>query len=133
MGSSLSPIVSNIFMEQFEKMVLDSVQYKPSLWFWYVDGIFVVWTHGPGRLQNFYNHLNRLRSSLQFTMEIELDSVIPFLDVLIIRKRTALAAKIYRKPTQTSRYLNSISNHPPHVKMGIIQSLHNRVSTICQE
>jgi hypothetical protein len=33
MGSSLSLIVSNIFMEHFEKLALDSAQYKPSLWF----------------------------------------------------------------------------------------------------
>jgi hypothetical protein len=32
MGSSLSPIVSNIFMEHFEKLALDSAQHKTSLW-----------------------------------------------------------------------------------------------------
>jgi hypothetical protein len=32
MGSCLSPIVSNIFMEHFEKLALDSAQHKPSLW-----------------------------------------------------------------------------------------------------
>jgi hypothetical protein len=31
MGSSLSPVVSNIFMEHFEKFALDSAQHKPSL------------------------------------------------------------------------------------------------------
>jgi hypothetical protein len=31
-GSSLSPIVSNIYMEHFEKLVHDSAQHKPSLW-----------------------------------------------------------------------------------------------------
>jgi hypothetical protein len=34
MGSSLSPIISNIFMEHFEKLGLDSAQQKPSLWLW---------------------------------------------------------------------------------------------------
>jgi hypothetical protein len=32
MGSSLSPIFRNIYMEHFEKLVLDAVQHKPSLW-----------------------------------------------------------------------------------------------------
>jgi hypothetical protein len=49
MGSSLSPIVSNIFMEHFKNLVLDSVQHKPSLWLQYIDAIFVVCPHGPGR------------------------------------------------------------------------------------
>jgi hypothetical protein len=43
MGSSLSPIVSNIFMENFEKLALDTARYKPSLWLRYVDDAFVVW------------------------------------------------------------------------------------------
>jgi hypothetical protein len=30
MGSCLLPIISNIFMEHFEKLALDLVQYKPS-------------------------------------------------------------------------------------------------------
>jgi hypothetical protein len=82
MGSSLSPIVSNIFTKHFEELALDSAQYKPSLWFRYVDDTFVVWPHGSEQIQNFLNHLNSLRPSIQFTVEIESDSVIPFLDVL---------------------------------------------------
>jgi hypothetical protein len=38
MGNSLSPIVSNIFMEHFEKLALDSAPYKPSLLLRYGDG-----------------------------------------------------------------------------------------------
>jgi hypothetical protein len=64
-------------------------------------------------------------------MKIEPDSAIPFLDVLVIRK--ALATKVHRKPTHTGRYLNFRSNHPPHVKRGLLQSLHNRAPTISQE
>jgi hypothetical protein len=71
MGSSLSHIISNIFMEHFEKLVLDSAQYKPSLWLWYVDDTSVIWPHGSEQLQNLFNHLNSLRPSFQFTMEIE--------------------------------------------------------------
>jgi hypothetical protein len=45
--SSLSPIVSNIFMEHLEKLALDLAQHKPSVWLRYVDDTFVVWPHGP--------------------------------------------------------------------------------------
>jgi hypothetical protein len=62
---------------------------------------FVVWPHGPEQLQNFLNHLHNLRPAIQFTMEIESDGVIPFLDVLVIQKETSLATKAYGKPTHT--------------------------------
>jgi hypothetical protein len=101
MGSSLSPIVSNIYMEHFEKLALDSAQDKPLLWLRYVDDTFVIWPHGVDGLQNFLTHLNNLRSSIQFTMEIESEGAIRFLDVLVIRKGTALTTKVYKKPTHT--------------------------------
>jgi hypothetical protein len=55
------------------------------------------------------------------------------LDVLVIRKETTLATKVYRKPTHTGRYLSFNSDHLLHVKRGLIQSVHKRASTICQE
>jgi hypothetical protein len=69
----------------------------------------------------------------QFTTEITLDSVIPFLDDSIIRNETITAIKIYRKPTHTGRYLNFNFNHPPHVKRGLIQSFHKRAFIIREE
>ncbi|XP_023713370.1 uncharacterized protein LOC111867609 [Cryptotermes secundus] len=133
MGSSLSRIVSNIFIENFEKSSLQSAQHKPSLWLRYIDDTFVVWPHGPEWLQDFLSHLNSLRPSIQFTMEIESESAIAFLDVVALRREATVATKVYRKPTHTYRYLNFNSNHPPLAKMGLIQSLHNRASTACQE
>jgi hypothetical protein len=120
-------------MDPFEKLVLDSAQHRRSRWLRCVDDTFVVWPHGSQRLQNFPSHLNSLRPSIQFTLEIESDSAIAFLDVVVIREETILATNVYRKPTHTGRYLNFNSNRPPHVKRCQIQSLHNRASTICQE
>jgi hypothetical protein len=84
-------------MEHFETLVLDSAQPKPTLWFRYVDDTFVIWPHGADGLQYFLTHLNNLRSSIQFTMEIESEGAISFLDILVIRKGTALTTKVYKK------------------------------------
>jgi hypothetical protein len=59
-------------------------------------------------------------------METEADNKIPFLDVHVIRKQSSIITTIYRKPTHTGRYLNFHSNHPPHVKRGIIRNLYNK-------
>jgi hypothetical protein len=71
MGSSLSPVISNIYMEHFEQLALDSAQDKPSLWLRYVDDTFIVWPHGAEMIWNFLNHPNRLRPAIQFTMETD--------------------------------------------------------------
>jgi hypothetical protein len=66
-------------------------------------------------------------------METKPDNSKVFLDVLVFREKTTLTTRVYRNPTHTGRYLNFKSNHQPHVKQGLIQSLHNRASTIFQK
>jgi hypothetical protein len=66
-------------------------------------------------------------------METVANNKIPFLDVQVIRKQSAIITTVYRKPTHTGRYLNFLSNHPPHVKRGIIRSLYSRGTIICRE
>jgi hypothetical protein len=83
MYSSLSPVVSNIFMEHFEKVAIDTTDLIPAIWLRYVDDTFVVWPHGPTRLQEFLHRLNSLRPSVQFTMKVETNNTLPFLDVLV--------------------------------------------------
>jgi hypothetical protein len=43
MGSSLLPVVKNIFTEYFEKLAVVLAQHKPPMWLRYVDDTFVVW------------------------------------------------------------------------------------------
>jgi hypothetical protein len=54
MARSLSQIVSNIYVEHFEKLALESAQHKLLLWLCYFEDTFVVWSQGPERLQNFH-------------------------------------------------------------------------------
>jgi hypothetical protein len=46
-GSSLSLMISNIFMEHFEEVALDTADHKPTKRHRYVDSTFEVWPHGP--------------------------------------------------------------------------------------
>ncbi|KAG8264970.1 hypothetical protein J6590_105629, partial [Homalodisca vitripennis] len=42
MGSSLSPIFANIFMEEFERKALASAQFKPKIWWRETCGVRVL-------------------------------------------------------------------------------------------
>ena len=130
MGSPLSPIVANIYMEYFEQMALNSFPLAPLTWLRYVDDTWLLWDHGEENAQALLHHLNSLRGSIKFTMEIEEEESIAFLDVKVKKLTTGFITSVYKKPTNTDLYLHFDSHHPAHVKKGIVKCLHTRASTI---
>ena len=86
MGSPLSPIVANLFMENFENKVIESYPLKLKLWKRYVDDTNVLWPYGEQELNKFFEHLNSQSVDIKFTMEVEKNGSIPFLDVLVYKK-----------------------------------------------
>ena len=86
MGSPLSPIVANLFIENFEKKSLDPFTLKPLRWKRFVDDTNALWPHGKDELDKFFQHLNDISKDIKFTMELEENGTIPFLDILIKRK-----------------------------------------------
>jgi hypothetical protein len=112
---TLPLVVSNIFMEHFEKIALDTADHKPAKWLRYVDDIFMVLPHGPARLQQFLQYLNSLRPTIKFLTEVEDITTLPFLDILVMKRGPNLAMKVYQKPSHTGCYLLFKCNHPHYV------------------
>ena len=90
MGSALSPLIANLYMEHFEQMALRSFPFTPKEWKSYVDDIFAKWCHGLDKLKEFLSHINSLSKHIKFTIEIEKDNQLPFLDVLLTKKNGKL-------------------------------------------
>nr|XP_060615668.1 uncharacterized protein LOC132765391 [Anolis sagrei ordinatus] len=133
MGSPLSPVIANFYMEHFEEQALETATKKPTIWFRYVDDTFTIWSHGEEELNRFLDHLNSIHPNIQFTMEKENEGRLPFLDVLVIRKPDQqLGHTVYRKPTHTDRYLHKNSNHHPSQKRSTIKALADRAQRICE-
>jgi hypothetical protein len=131
MGSPLSPIVANLYMEKFEKNALETYPLKPSRWKRYVDDTNVIWPHGKEELDKFFEHLNGISEDIKFTMELEDNNSIPFLDVLITRKQDGtLGHKVFRKKTHTDSYLHAESHHHPSQKMGVLNTMATRATRI---
>ncbi|KAK5649280.1 hypothetical protein RI129_000309 [Pyrocoelia pectoralis] len=127
MGSPLSPVIANLFMQEFEEKALHSATHKPTLWLRYVDDTFVIWSHGQEKLKAFLEHLNNVHPNIKFTIEIEQNDQLPFLDVLVKKKRDGrLGHTVYRKPTHTDRYINAKSHHDPSQLKSVIKTLINR-------
>ncbi|CAK9820318.1 hypothetical protein ANTPLA_LOCUS10552 [Anthophora plagiata] len=134
MGSSISPVIADLYMEHFEECISKEAPLQPSTWLRYVNDTSIVWTHGHNTLPTFLNFLNSLHPKIQFTMETETNGQPPFLDVLITTKQDgSLGHQVYRKPTHTDRYLHAHSHHHPAQKNSVIVSLVNRAINRCEE
>ena len=116
-------------MEKFKKEALKSYPLKPSLWKRYLDDTNVIWPHGENELKKFFEHLNNRSTDIKFTMELEENGSIPFLDVLITRKEDGtLGYRVFRKKTNIESYLHADSHHHPSQKIGVINTLAMRAS-----
>ncbi|GJQ70462.1 hypothetical protein Trydic_g22875 [Trypoxylus dichotomus] len=70
MDSPLSPVVANLFMEQFESLAIETAVDKPTVWWRYVEDTFVICPYGRDKLDRFLEHLNGAHPNIQFTMDI---------------------------------------------------------------
>ena len=79
---------------------------------YFIDDTNLKWTHGKAKLEKFFNHFNSISSEIKFTMELEENGKIPFLDVLIsIKEDGTLGHQVYRKKTHIDSYLHANSYH----------------------
>ena len=130
MGSPISPVIANLYMELFEQHALSTFPgLKPRLWLRYVDDTFVILN--ADQQDSFFNFINSLDTNIKFTQENPKDNTLSFLDTAIHRHLDGtLITKVYRKPINTDHYLRFESNHPLIHKLGVIRTLDYRAETV---
>ena len=119
MGSPVSAVVANLYMEFFEELVLGLALVRPRLWKQYVDDTCSIVKRNT--VKGLLNHLSSIQPSIQFILEMEKDGFLLFLDTHLRRKKYGtLDITVYWKTTHTDRYLNFRSHHPTHVRKGLV-------------
>ena len=122
MGSPISGVIANLYMETFEEQAIDSAPFKPKILKRYMDDTFTILDRD--RVDSFLQHLNSQQPTIRFTMKTENDNKIAFLDASVSREPDGrLTTSVYRKPTHTDQYLAYDSHHPQSVKLGIVKCL----------
>ena len=131
MGSPISPIVANLYMEDFEMRAINTSPHLPLMWKRFVDDTFVVIR--AAHKQNYLDHINSVDHHIQFTSEDPRpDGSMPFLDILITPGEDgSLSTTVYRKPIHTDLYMQWDSHHTISPKYSEIGTLHHRAKTIC--
>jgi len=132
MGSPLSSILSELFLNHIENTKLRSNRHSNRILFYfrYVDDTIVLFNGTSRQLNLLKNHLNSLHPKLQFTLEEETNKSINFLDLTIFKRQNGLGFKIYRKPTTTNQTIHATSHHPYSQKMAAYNSFVHRLLSV---
>ena len=134
MGSPLGPALPNIFMCTFESKWLRDCpnDFKPVFYRRYVDDIFALFS-SPDHADKFKEYLSSKHLNINFSIEKEKDSCLPFLDVNIFRENEKFATNVYRKKTFSGVYTNFKSFIPETYKIGLIKPLLFRRFSLCSD
>ena len=130
MGSLVSPIVANLYMEHFEQKALSSSP-TPRFWCRFVDDTFVI--HKEVNKNDFLQHINSVDPAIKFKVNTTRRMVpSPFLDTIVNPEVDGgLSITVYRTPTHTDQYLQWDSHHNLSAKFSVINILSCRAKTVC--
>ena len=121
MGSLLSIVLACIYLEFLEFSPFRYIIPNTARYFRYIDNILLIYPQDLD-LQSITDRLNNVESS---TYELEYNSTLPFLDILLIRNiKKKLEFKVYRKPTFKKDHIHFYSHHNNINKRGNIISFY---------
>jgi hypothetical protein len=131
MGAPTSSVFSEIYLQYLEHTQLFNILLRHHIlgYFRYVDDILIVYDTSATNIQTVLDQFNDVSKPLSFTMEMEKDECINFLDISIYKQERMFKFGIYGKPTATDVIIPSDSNHPIEHKLSAIRFLANRIHT----
>eukprot|EP00061_Rhincodon_typus_P003605 g20506.t1 len=116
MGTRMGPSYACLFIGYMEQSLFRiSTDTIPYLFLRYTDDCISAASYSHEELEQFINFINTFHPNLKFTGTIS-DTSLSFLDLSVFISGDRLKTDIYFKPTNSHRYLNYTSSHPPSCK-----------------
>jgi len=133
MGSPMAPSYASLFMGKLEKDFLQKEKFNPSVWFRFLDDIFMIWNHSTEELEKFIDRLNHFHPTIKFTYTAS-STHVSFLDVNVIKNiDNTISTNIHVKETNIHQYVEYSSCHPMSCKNGIPYSQAKRYRRIISD
>lgn len=141
MGTKVAPTYATLVLGYLEEKLYSNIQDKfghdyetfiRKSWKRYLDDCFIIWDKSENQLTEFVNILNTLSTTLKFTMEWD-KNMLPFLDVMVLKKEDRIITDVFYKITDTKQYLLFDSSHPRHTRNNIPYNLARRLCTIISD
>ena len=131
MGSPLGPTLANVFLCYHENNWLNQCPagFKPLYFKRYVDDVFCLFNE-ESNVTSFLDYLNTCHPNMNFTLEMENENSLPFLDVNVIRLNDRFVTSVFRKATFSGIFTNFRSFIPELYKRNLISTLLFRSYTI---
>ena len=118
-------VKSRIKSIELERLVIPTIMDKMKCWARYVDDTLCYIK--TDSIDYVLKMLNGFHRNIQFTYEVEIDSKISFLDVLVMRdSNNNINTTVYRKSTNNDIYLNWESFAPDKWKWETLKTLTKR-------
>ena len=131
MGNPLSPLLAEIFMNFLENKISQHSNFKYFLyWYRYVDDVIACFSGTDRQLNSFLEFINKLHPNIKFTIELESQNSINFLDLTVTREKDKHVFSVFRKPSHTDTVIHNSSCHPIQHKLAAFNSMIHRLISL---
>ena len=131
MGSSLGPVLVNLFMGYHEQKQLQSFEESALILYRrYMDDIICLFNSKSNTDKSNSVFLNQQHRKIKFTIEKQNENQLSFLDLLITCNGDNFLTSIYRKKHSIGLYTNYLSFTAFSYKVGLVKTLLHRAFVI---
>ena len=116
-------------MEHFESLAIPTSPVLIKWWFRHADDVHSATK--KDQVNKLQEHVTSIDPHIKFTTELPGTDGLPFLDTLSKPTPDCIKSTVYRKPTNTDKYLDYNSNHSIYAKLSVIFTLTHRAKEVC--
>lgn len=125
MGGPLSATAANLVLEDLEDTCLKKCEFPVIGYKRYVDDVFAIVP--KNKVITMQDTFNDYHPQIKFTVELEKNCELNYLDLKLIRREGKITTQWYEKPTNSGRYLNYKSSAPIKFQRNVVSNLARRV------